>query len=85
MMWTMRRRWLPSTYAILLAIDVKKPPMMISQTPYCLRPMQLTDLSTVQAIDRLSFPTPARTGLFEHELAQNDIAHYQVLGVAGDG
>lgn len=47
--------------------------------------MQLTDLSTVQAIDRLSFPTPARTGLFEHELAQNDIAHYQVLGVAGDG
>jgi ribosomal-protein-alanine N-acetyltransferase len=23
--------------------------------------------------------------LFEHELAQNDIAHYQVLGVEGDG
>ena len=47
--------------------------------------MQLTDLAEVQAIDRLSFPTPARAGLFEHELAQNDIAYYQVLGMAGDG
>lgn len=42
--------------------------------------MILADIAAVQEIDRLSFPTPARTGLFEHELAQNDIAHYQVLG-----
>ena len=61
------------------------PMLSIPKTPYWLRPMELTDLSAVQAIDRLSFPTPARAGLFEHELAQNDIAHYQVLGVEGNG
>lgn len=44
--------------------------------------MTLADLPDVQKIDRLSFPTPARAGLFEHELLQNDIAHYQVLGMA---
>ncbi|MBK7895916.1 MAG: ribosomal protein S18-alanine N-acetyltransferase [Candidatus Promineifilaceae bacterium] len=42
--------------------------------------MTLPDIPTVQEIDRLSFPTPTRSGLFEHELAQNNIAHYQVLG-----
>lgn len=44
--------------------------------------MQFADIPRVQEIDRLSFPTPARANLFEHELAQNDIAHYQVLGEA---
>jgi len=47
--------------------------------------MQMIDLPAVQIIDRLSFPTPARAGLFEHELAQNDIAYYQVLGMGQDG
>lgn len=46
--------------------------------------MFLADLSSVYEVDRLSFPTPARTGLFEHELAQNNMAHYQVLGVGGE-
>ncbi len=59
--------------------------LKIPKTPYWLRPMQLADLSAVHAIDRLSFPTPARTGLFEHELMQNDIAFYQVLGLDEDG
>ena len=43
--------------------------------------MSLTDLPEVWQLDRLSFPTPARPGQFEHELEQNDIAHYQVLEV----
>ena len=60
-------------------------PILIPNTPYWLRPMMVSDLSGVREVDRLSFPTPARSGLFEHELVQNDIAHYQVLGVAGDG
>lgn len=59
--------------------------LSIPKTPYWLRSMQMVDLSAVQTIDRLSFPTPARAGLFEHELAQNNIAHYQVLGLGEDG
>lgn len=54
--------------------------MLIPPNPYWLRPMVLPDLPEVREIDRLSFPTPARTGLFEHELEQNNIAHYLVLG-----
>ncbi len=54
--------------------------VLVPKTLYWLRPMLLVDLSAVHIIDRLSFPTPARAGLFEHELVQNDIAHYQVLG-----
>ncbi|MCA9917796.1 MAG: ribosomal protein S18-alanine N-acetyltransferase [Anaerolineales bacterium] len=44
--------------------------------------MTITDIPQVREIDRLSFPTPARGGLFKHELEQNNIAHYQVLGAA---
>lgn len=43
--------------------------------------MTLPDLPGVREVDRLSFPTPTRASLFEHELAQNEMAHYQVLGV----
>ena len=46
--------------------------------------MTMADLPAVREIDRLSFPTPARKGLFEHELGQNNMAHYQVLGAAND-
>ena len=56
--------------------------MLIPPDPFWLRPIQMADIPRVQEIDRLSFPTPARASLFEHELAQNDIAHYQVLGEA---
>ncbi len=47
--------------------------------PWQLRKMVLDDLTAVKQIDRLSFPTPARDGLFEHEIEGNDLAHYQVL------
>ncbi len=57
--------------------------MVIPPDPYWLRPMALPDLPEVREIDRLSFPTPARAGLFEHELEQNDLAHYLVLGRMG--
>jgi len=59
--------------------------MEIPKTPFWLRSMQLTDLPGVREVDRLSFPTPTRAGLFEHELGQNDIAYYQVLGRGEDG
>lgn len=59
--------------------------MLIPKTPFWLRPMSLADLPGVWEVDRLSFPTPARAGLFEHELEQNNIAHYQVLGWGEDG
>ena len=58
--------------------------MLTPPPPFWLRKMTLDDLSAVQAIDRLSFPTPTRAGLFEHELMQNNIAHYQVLGMADE-
>ena len=54
--------------------------MLTPPDPFWLRPMTLADVPAVQLLDRLSFPTPSRAGLFEHELLQNEIAHYQVLG-----
>lgn len=59
-------------------------PMLFAPKPYWLRAMSLADLPEVQKIDRLSFPTPARPGLFAHELEQNNIAHYQVLGAKAE-
>ncbi len=60
--------------------------MLTPPNPFWLRPMSLADLSAVRELDRLSFPTPARAGLFEHELEQNELAHYQVLEVVeGNG
>lgn len=42
--------------------------------------MHLVDLDAVYAIDRLSFPTPARPGTYEHELTQQNVpVSYQVL------
>ncbi|WP_420644923.1 ribosomal protein S18-alanine N-acetyltransferase [Candidatus Leptofilum sp.] len=45
--------------------------------------MKMVDIPAAREVDRLSFPTPARSGLFEHELAGNNIAHYQVLCANG--
>lgn len=59
--------------------------MIIPPHPYQLRKMVLEDLTAVKAIDRLSFPTPARKGLFEHEIEGNTIAFYQVLEYLGNG
>ena len=53
--------------------------MLTLPPPWQLRKMVLDDLTAVKEIDRLSFPTPARDGLFEHEIEGNDLARYQVL------
>jgi len=59
--------------------------MLLPPEPFVLRAISLPDLTAVRAIDRLSFPTPTRPGLFEHELEQNNVAHYQLLEVRGKG
>jgi ribosomal-protein-alanine N-acetyltransferase len=41
--------------------------------------MGVADLEAVRAIDRASFPTPAKAGLYRHEVEDNPLAHYQVL------
>lgn len=56
--------------------------MLTPPAPYRLRPMQLTDLETVLAIDRLAFPSPTRTSVYEYELSHNELAHYQILCAA---
>ena len=81
----MAKRWHRFTCETRLATSVVLLPMMIPQTLFWLRPMTMADLPGVREVDRLSFPTPARAGLFEHELAQNDMAYYQVLGLGEDG
>lgn len=53
--------------------------MLTVPSPYNLRKMQAMDVTAVKEIDRLSFPTPARSGMFEHEIVDNDLAYYQVL------
>lgn len=52
--------------------------------PFILRPMALTDIPAVLETDRLSFPTPTRANLYEHELAGNQFAHYYVLAARSD-
>ena len=59
--------------------------MLTPPKPFVLRAMSAADLLGVRQVDRLSFPSPARAGLFEHELEQNGIAHYQVLTVEPEG
>ncbi len=46
---------------------------------YQLREMVLSDIDDVLLVDKLSFPTPAKSQLFEHELSENRLAHYQCL------
>ena len=53
--------------------------MLIAPEPYQLRPLQLEDLEAVYVIERLSLPTPSKKGVYQHELTQNQLAHYQAL------
>lgn len=53
--------------------------MLQPPPPYSLRPMVLGDLTAVQTIDRLSYPTPTRESLFRYELTENNLAYYQTL------
>ncbi len=61
--------------------------MLATPTPYSLRPMTVDDIPAVLEIDRLSFPSPATAQLYQNELTDNRLAHYQVLvrrGAAGE-
>lgn len=55
--------------------------MIALPPPFILRPMARSDIPAVLEIDRLSFPTPTKANLYEHELVDNQFAHYYVLAV----
>lgn len=55
--------------------------MLIPPAPYQLRPLTLSDLEPMLAIDALTFPEPTKAILFRHELTANSLAYYQ--GVTG--
>lgn len=47
--------------------------------PFEIRPMEQGDVSTVVAIDRLSFPTPWSASSYSYELRHNKTSFYYVL------
>lgn len=49
-----------------------------------IRPMTLEDLPQVQAVERLSFPTPWPLDGYRRELTQNEQAYYVVLVLRGE-
>lgn len=59
------------------AIVILAPPL-----PYHIRPMLLSDVDAVMAIERHSFPSAWSEAGYRHELTANQQAHYVVLEVA---
>jgi ribosomal-protein-alanine N-acetyltransferase len=53
--------------------------MMQQLLPYTIRPMEPGDVSTVVAIDHLSFPTPWSASSYLYELNQRNCSFYHVL------
>ncbi len=53
--------------------------MLTPPTPFYLRPLTMNDIAGVLAIDKRSFPTAAKEALYEYELTQNRLSHYQGL------
>ena len=49
--------------------------------PYRLRPMRLSDISSVMAIERSAFQVPWKESAYHYEVAENRLASYQVLTV----
>ena len=49
--------------------------------PYRLRPMRLSDISSVMAIEKSSFPVPWKESAYHYEVAENRLASYQVLTI----
>ena len=47
--------------------------------PFRLRPMRLSDIPTVMAIEEAAFPVPWRASAYEYEITKNRVASYQVL------
>lgn len=76
--------WPPFTCGI--PPDTKLAPMLNPPSPLDLRPLRLSDLETVLAIERLAFPTPTKYNVYRYELTENRLAHYQALTLrAEDG
>ncbi len=48
--------------------------------PFVVRPMRLDDIEAVLALEALSTPTPWTAVGYRHELTDNPLAHYAVLG-----
>ncbi|MCL4869372.1 MAG: ribosomal protein S18-alanine N-acetyltransferase [Anaerolineae bacterium] len=64
--------------------------MLTPPHPWQLRPMQLADIEPILAIERASFPVAWSVAGYEHELTQNQVAHYKTLvhpevGIVGYG
>lgn len=53
--------------------------MLTPPPPFGLRPLQLSDLDAMLAIERQSFPTPVKASAYTYELTENRLAHYQAL------
>jgi len=47
--------------------------------PFHLRTLALLDLPALAIIEKQSFPTPTKEQVFQYELKENKLAHYQAL------
>lgn len=55
--------------------------MLQPPPPLHLRPLYLSDLAAVVAIEQQSFPTPTKEKTYWYELSENKLAHYQALTI----
>ncbi|PWH15298.1 MAG: ribosomal-protein-alanine N-acetyltransferase [Ardenticatenia bacterium] len=51
-----------------------------SELPFYVRPMQLADVPAVMAIEHTAFSLPWPESAYRHEITQNELAYYYVLG-----
>lgn len=75
--------WPPPTCGI--PQDAELASMLNPPSPLGLRPLRLSDLEAVLAIERLAFPTPTKSNVYRYELTENRLAHYQALTLREDG
>jgi ribosomal-protein-alanine N-acetyltransferase len=57
----------------------RRHPDAITLPPFTLRPMQLTDVPAVLAVESQVYPHPWSESGYVYELTANELAHYQVL------
>ncbi len=55
--------------------------MYLGQIPLVVKPMQVAHIPAVVSIEQESFPMPWPDTAYRHELTQNEMAHYYVLGL----
>ena len=59
--------------------------MLKPPKPFRLRAMRLSDIISVMAIEKDSFPTPWKASAYEYEITRNRLATYNVITVrSGD-